>query len=98
RSDGYSDYRGAEPVLRREFARSVEFIRRCRDAGKLIDLGCAYGFFLKEAKQYFEVSGIELAEDAAQYCRDQGLQVLSGVADETNMQKLGEADVIVLFD
>jgi hypothetical protein len=27
-SDGYADYRGAEPVLRREFARTVEFIQR----------------------------------------------------------------------
>ena len=26
-SDGYADYLGAEPVLRREFARSVDFIR-----------------------------------------------------------------------
>src|SRR5262245_20377703 len=27
RSDGYSDYLGAEPVLRREFVRSVDFVR-----------------------------------------------------------------------
>src|SRR5262245_58861099 len=68
RSDGYADYRGAEPVLRREFARTVDFIRRYRADGVLIDLGCAYGFFLKEAQQHFQVSGIELAEDAAQSC------------------------------
>src|SRR5262245_23453495 len=30
RADGYADYLGAEPVLRREFARSVDFIRRYR--------------------------------------------------------------------
>ena len=32
--DGYSDYRGAEPVLRREFARSVDFIRRFFPSGR----------------------------------------------------------------
>jgi SAM-dependent methyltransferase len=98
RSDGYADYRGAEPVLRREFGHTVDFIRRYRAGGTLIDVGCAYGFFLKEAQQHFQVSGIELAEDAARSCRSEGLNVLSGVADEANMQRLGDADVITLFD
>jgi SAM-dependent methyltransferase len=98
RSDGYSDYRAAEPVLRREFARSVEFIHACCRGGRLLDLGCAYGFFLKEAERYFEVAGIELADEAAEYCRGSGLNVLSGVADETTMARIGTVDVITLFD
>src|SRR5262249_42933072 len=64
-ADGYADYRGAEPVLRREFAGTVDFIRRHRDSGRLLDVGCAYGFFLQEAKRAFDVSGIEIAADAA---------------------------------
>jgi 2-polyprenyl-3-methyl-5-hydroxy-6-metoxy-1,4-benzoquinol methylase len=98
RSDGYSDYRAAEPVLRREFARSVEFIHTCCRAGRLLDLGCAYGFFLKEAEHYFDVAGIELADEAAEYCRRSGLNVLSGIADETSMAQIGNVDVITLFD
>ena len=97
-NDGYADYRGAEPVLRREFARTVNFIRQFRRTGRLLDLGCAYGFFLKAAQPYFDVSGIELAEDAAESCRRAGLPVLSGVADEPNMAKIGELDVITLLD
>jgi SAM-dependent methyltransferase len=98
RDDGYSDYRAAEPVLRREFARSVEFVHGYRPAGRLLDLGCAYGFFLQEAQRHFEVAGIELAEDAAAYCRGSGLNVFSGVADEANMARIGKVDVITLFD
>lgn len=97
-SDGYADYRGAEPILRREFAKSVAFIRRFHPCGRLLDIGCAYGFFLKEARRYFDVSGIELAEDAAESCRRAALPVLSGVADEANMARVGEVDVITLFD
>jgi len=97
-SDGYSNYAGAEPVLRREFARSVNFVRRYRDSGRLLDLGCAYGFFLKEAERHFHVMGIELAEQAAAACRQAGLSVLSGVADENNMAQIGQVDVITMFD
>jgi SAM-dependent methyltransferase len=97
-ADGYSDYLGAEPVLRHEFAHSVDFIRNYRPHGKLLELGCAYGFFLQEAKRCFEVAGIELAGDAAEHCRRAGLNVVQGVADDANLRRLGHADVIVLFD
>jgi SAM-dependent methyltransferase len=97
-SDGYADYLAAEPVLRREFARSAALLRRYCPAGRLLDVGCAYGFFLQEAAPYYEVSGIELAEAAAEYCRGRGLRVLSGVADEGNLARIGAVDVITLFD
>ncbi len=96
--DGYADYRGAEVVLRQEFARTVEFIRTRRDGGRLLEVGCAYGFFLHEAKAYFDVTGIELAADAAAHARGGGLNVLTGMADEPTLQRLGSFDVIVMLD
>ena len=98
RADGYSDYLGAEPVLRREFARSIDFVRRFVPSGRLLDVGCAYGFFLKQARCHFDIFGIELAEQAAASCREAGLNVLSGVANESNMERIGEVDVIIMFD
>jgi SAM-dependent methyltransferase len=97
-ADGYSDYLGSEPVLRREFARDVEFIRRYRRSGRLIEIGCAYGFLLHEAKRCFEVAGIELADGAAARCRNNGLNVLTGTATAENLSRLGSADVFVLLD
>src|SRR6266511_5953435 len=96
--DGYSDYLGAEPVLRREFARSVDFIRQYCAGGRLLELGCAYGFFLMEAARYFDVTGIERAPEAAEHGRRAGLNVLQGMADAANLQRLGRVDVVVLFD
>lgn len=97
-SDGYGDYLGAEPVLRREFAHTVAFLRRFCPRGRLLELGCAYGFFLQEAKPFFDVTGIELAEDAAAHGRRNGLSILSGVADEANLRAVGAVDAIVLLD
>lgn len=98
RSDGYADYLAAEAVLRREFSRTVSFIRKWHNGGRLLEIGCAYGFFLHEAKKYFNVSGIELAADAATYCQRSGLSVVRGVADETTLRGDEKADVIVMLD
>jgi SAM-dependent methyltransferase len=97
-TDGYSDYLGAEPVLRREFAHSVDFIRTYRSSGKLLELGAAYGFFLMEAARHFDVAGIELAADAVEHGRRAGLNVVQGMADEATLRQFGHMDVIVLLD
>jgi SAM-dependent methyltransferase len=97
-TDGYADYRGAESVLRREFARTVDFIRRYKSAGRLLDIGCAYGFFLQEARRHFDVAGIEISEEAGRHARQQGLNVITGVAEAATLARLGTMDVIVLLD
>lgn len=98
RQDGYADYRGSEPVLRREFARTVQFIRRLRSNGRLLEIGCAYGFFLQEAGRFYDVAGIEIADAAVAFCRARGLSVANGVADEVTLAQFGMLDVIVLLD
>jgi SAM-dependent methyltransferase len=97
-ADGYADYIGAEKVLRAEFAHAVGFLRRFVSGGRLLELGCAYGFFLQEARRHFDVTGIELAEEGVLYARRSGLNVLSGLADANNLGRVGEVDVIVLLD
>ncbi len=56
RPDGYADYRGSELILRREFARTVRFIRSFRGSGRLLEIGCAYGFFLQEASRFYDAT------------------------------------------
>ena len=97
-SDGYADYVGAENVLRREFAHTADFVRRFVPRGRLLEVGCAYGFFLQEARRHFDVCGIELAEEAAAHCRQAGLDVATGIADEPTLARFGTVDVIVLLD
>lgn len=97
-ADGYADYLGTEPVLRREFSGAVDFIRNFRSGGRLLEVGCAYGFFLAEAAPFFNVTGIELSADAAAHGRALGLNVIAGAADEVTLAGLGAFDVIVLLD
>jgi SAM-dependent methyltransferase len=98
RADGYVDYRGSEPVLRREFARTVQFIRGFRKNGRLLEIGCAYGFFLEEARGFYDVAGIEISDAAVAFCRARGLFVIDGVCEESVLAQFGKLDVIVLLD
>ncbi|MDS4020261.1 MAG: class I SAM-dependent methyltransferase [Candidatus Competibacter sp.] len=97
-ADGYADYLGAEPVLRREFRGTLSLLRRYVPNGRLLDVGCAYGFFLQEAKSHFQVSGIEIVAEAAAHARANGLDVVTGTLDASVMQDLGRFDVITMLD
>ena len=58
RADGYSDYAGSEEVLRGEFRTAVKELRSAGCiSGKLLELGCAYGFFLAERKRTSKCRG-----------------------------------------
>jgi SAM-dependent methyltransferase len=51
----------------------LELIREFRRGGRLLDVGCAYGFLVDEASKYFESYGIDVSGFAVKkskgYCR-----------------------------
>jgi 2-polyprenyl-3-methyl-5-hydroxy-6-metoxy-1,4-benzoquinol methylase len=98
-ADGYSDYVGSEHVLRAEFRTVVEDLRRAgASGGKLLELGCAYGFFLAEAKPYFEVHGIEVSDSAVRFCRSRGLDVEPGPLTAEYVHRRAPFDAVVMLD
>src|SRR3984893_1324764 len=52
-SDGYADYCGAEPVLRRGIAWGGGLDRPSRLGGRALEIGWAYGVFLQNAQRFF---------------------------------------------
>lgn len=97
-SDGYADYQGSRAELAAEFRRLLLDIATAgKTKGRLLEVGCAYGYFLDEASRSFEVSGIELAEDAAVACQARGLDVVQ-YADESFYTRRGPFDLVVMLD
>jgi SAM-dependent methyltransferase len=80
---GYSSYRAQEATLRRTFRRLLrELTRRGMTGGRLLEVGCAYGFFLDEARGLFaERLGTEYSPAAADRCRSRADRVLLGGLD-----------------
>ncbi|MFP5223232.1 MAG: class I SAM-dependent methyltransferase [Acidobacteriota bacterium] len=101
RADGYSDYAGSREVLRDQFAAEVGYLRSngyC--GGKLLEIGCAYGYFLDEVGKHFEeVYGIEICEDAVLSCRARGLTtVRRGAVSPEVLADVPGVDLVVMFD
>jgi SAM-dependent methyltransferase len=98
-SDGYADYTAAEPVLRREFAQSLRCLRKHGPAtGSLLEIGCAYGFFLLEASAHFSVRGLEVSSHAVAAAQSRGLDVANRSLAEHFLWHPEPVDAVVMLD
>jgi SAM-dependent methyltransferase len=99
--DGYADYVGSENVLRVEFRRALAHLKeRGCSGGRLLEIGCAYGYFLMEARKDFECTGLEISPAALAACRSSGLAVFSPNEPEglAIWSRKGSFDAVVMLD
>ncbi len=92
---GYGHYL-EEGNIRREMMRKiVSLVEKYKKRGKLLEAGCALGFFLEEAKKSgFEVWGVEIMDFAVDYCRKRGLKQISKGSLEENKFPDSSFDVV----
>jgi SAM-dependent methyltransferase len=97
-ADGYANYQGSRGVLSADFRRVLRDLAAAgaRD-GRLLEIGCAYGFFLDVARASFQVSGVELASPAVAACRARCLDVVQE-ADEAFYRSRAPFDAVVMLD
>jgi SAM-dependent methyltransferase len=96
--DGYADYEGSKETLHDEFARTLRVLARHGVSdGALVELGCAYGYFLDEARERFSVSGVEVSDEARAACHTRGLVVERELTAELIAAR-GPFDAAVMLD
>lgn len=59
-SSEYGDYTKEQNALEKNFVDRIKRIRKYKSHGKLLEIGCAHGYFLIPAQKYFQCSGIDL--------------------------------------
>lgn len=79
----YSDYIRDKKVLQKNFALRFKVLRKFLDPARhkhLLEIGCAYGFFLDTVRNSFEtVLGVDITEEGVRYAREQlHLDVIQG--------------------
>ena len=100
RPDGYSDYLGARNVLKEQFHREIELLNKLGSkGGNLLEIGCAYGYFLEVAQHQYTVNGLEICEEAVVDCQARGLSgVKHGAITKETVSSFPMADVLVFLD
>jgi 2-polyprenyl-3-methyl-5-hydroxy-6-metoxy-1,4-benzoquinol methylase len=96
----YQNYVAEEPAHRRQGRRYLRRIAMDRqDRGAILDVGCAAGFFLDEARVLgWSVSGIEVSGYASEYARSTlGLPVRTG-AFPADLPPKASFDVVTFFN
>lgn len=70
---GYYAYLEEKPLLLSYFKKKVASIEHMIPAGKVLEVGCGYGFFLEAAKRSsLHVTGIDVSRDAIAYAKKHG--------------------------
>jgi 2-polyprenyl-3-methyl-5-hydroxy-6-metoxy-1,4-benzoquinol methylase len=104
----YEDYLSGDPSAVRQWARMVRPVviraaglikeRSAVRAGRLLDVGCGYGFFLKEmARRGWQVQGIEISPAGRRHARDRlGLDVIGQTVEHLQWPPR-RFDVVTLF-
>ena len=79
--------------------RHFGFLGKYKTAGRLLDIGCSAGFFLKTARDNgWETCGIELSEDTSRIARERyKLEVSTGTIEEVSLEP-NSFDVVTMWD
>jgi SAM-dependent methyltransferase len=98
RDSGYPGYVADSSILDRNFHRRLDLIGSLRPPGRLLDVGAAYGLFLKAARaRGWDCIGVELAADCAREAeRLAGVPVVAGDFLAVDLAK--GFDVVCMFD
>ncbi|QQG43484.1 MAG: class I SAM-dependent methyltransferase [Candidatus Daviesbacteria bacterium] len=94
----YGDYAQEEEALVKNFTDRVRRIRQYKKSGKLLEIGCAYGYFLKLAQKYYQCSGIDLNPEVTKIAqKTTKAKIITGDFLNLNIPK-NSFDIVCMFD
>jgi SAM-dependent methyltransferase len=95
---GYYNYLADEQILRENARAILKVLGSLPEGGRLLDVGCAHGFLLDEARKLgWQVSGVELSEEAGGFARKTfGLDIFLGDLQQASWQE-GIFDIITII-
>ncbi len=95
--DEYLDYLKDKKTLQKNFIKRIRTLKRYSEGGGLLEVGCAYGFFLELAKKNWNVKGMDISRDACEFARREfDIPIIHG--DFLNEDIEHKIDVFCMWD
>jgi len=97
---GYEHYFNAKDNIIKTFQRRANLLQKYHNKpGRLLDVGCAAGFYMEVAKERgWDVSGVDISQICAAYAKDNfGIEIENGLLTETGF-KSESFDMITMWD
>jgi 2-polyprenyl-3-methyl-5-hydroxy-6-metoxy-1,4-benzoquinol methylase len=93
------DREGYRRNLRRYSPRDLKLLERLNGKGRMLEVGCSWGYFLVAARSCgWHVQGLELSDSASQWAKDKlGLDVTCGTIEDTPLAESTGFDVVVAW-
>lgn len=73
---------GRRAILESFLREIVQGLKPGVESPKILDVGCGTGANLEMLKQFGESEGVDVSDDALEFCRQKGLKVHKGLAEE----------------
>lgn len=95
---GYKDYQGEEIALKETFKKRIDLLN-LPSTGKVLDVGCAYGYFLNTIDSNWHKFGVEVSTHASKIAKKQNPKgkIINDVLKK-NQFKSHQFDLISLWD
>jgi 2-polyprenyl-3-methyl-5-hydroxy-6-metoxy-1,4-benzoquinol methylase len=96
----YKGYASAGPLKIQTFERRIDLLKRLGARGRILDVGCACGFFIEAAlKHGFEAYGIEFSKEAVAIAREEiRSRITIGDVNLLREREEDRFDAVVAFD
>jgi len=96
---GYRDYAEMKEVFYRRFRHYLDLVERYKKKGRILDFGCACGFFMELARgNGWEPYGLDISSYASDYGKNiLGLNISTGFLEEARFQERF-FDAVTLWD
>jgi 2-polyprenyl-3-methyl-5-hydroxy-6-metoxy-1,4-benzoquinol methylase len=80
------------------YERVMPSLERFRDTGRLLEIGCSYGYFLETARRAgWRAEGVEISGHASEVARSKGFEIHQGQLEALAVDR-GSYDVIAMWD
>lgn len=95
----YADYVSDKKIIQNNLKKRIKRIKKdFPSGGDLFEIGCAYGFFLEIAKEYFgSTEGIDISDDAVDYAREY-LKQNAHAGDFLTFKSDRKYDIVCMWD